>query len=408
MMIARTAAAVRRARAPTARAWSASCARATGSSARGCATWSPGTSSTSGPRRSSTPPGCGPTRSRRWSAAAGSSRSGRPRACTWWCRATGSTPRPGIITRTEKSLLFIIPWGSHWIIGTTDTDWKLDLAHPAASQHRHRLPARPRQLAAAGPAHPRGRRRGLRRPAAAAGRRVRLHQPALPRARRVQPGPGADRHRRRQVHDVPGHGQGRRRRRGPRHASARSRRSCTERIPLVGADGYLGAWNSRQLTAARTGLRRAAGRAPARPLRHADVRAARPHRRAAGAGRAAGRRARSTSRSRPATPPRTRARCTWRTCSPGGPASRSRSTTAATPRPRRWPTWSPRCSAGTTHDVAREVEHYRARVAGRAGVPAPARRPDRRRGAAGRTGRAGGGQRPGLSVSGVAALANWP
>lgn len=40
----------------------------------------------------------------------------------------------GVITRTEKSLLFIIPWGSHWIIGTTDTDWSLDLAHPAASQ----------------------------------------------------------------------------------------------------------------------------------------------------------------------------------------------------------------------------------------------------------------------------------
>ena len=40
----------------------------------------------------------------------------------------------GVITRTEKSLLFVIPWGSqHWIIGTTDTDWQLDLAHPAAS-----------------------------------------------------------------------------------------------------------------------------------------------------------------------------------------------------------------------------------------------------------------------------------
>jgi glycerol-3-phosphate dehydrogenase len=40
----------------------------------------------------------------------------------------------GVITRTEKSLLFLIPWGSqHWIIGTTDTDWQLDLAHPAAS-----------------------------------------------------------------------------------------------------------------------------------------------------------------------------------------------------------------------------------------------------------------------------------
>ncbi|MDN5758330.1 MAG: glycerol-3-phosphate dehydrogenase/oxidase [Tomitella sp.] len=38
-----------------------------------------------------------------------------------------------IILRTEKSVLFVIPWGSHWIIGTTDTDWKLDLAHPAAT-----------------------------------------------------------------------------------------------------------------------------------------------------------------------------------------------------------------------------------------------------------------------------------
>ena len=90
----------------------------------------------------------------------------------------------GIITRTEKSLLFIIPWGSHWIIGTTDTDWKLDLAHPAASQHRHRLPARPRQLAAAGPAHPRGRRRRLRRPATAAVRGVRLDQPSSPASTR--------------------------------------------------------------------------------------------------------------------------------------------------------------------------------------------------------------------------------
>jgi len=39
-----------------------------------------------------------------------------------------------IILRTEKSVLFVIPWGSHWIIGTTDTDWNLDLAHPAATK----------------------------------------------------------------------------------------------------------------------------------------------------------------------------------------------------------------------------------------------------------------------------------
>ena len=38
-----------------------------------------------------------------------------------------------LILRTEKSVLFVIPWGRHWIIGTTDTDWTLDKAHPAAS-----------------------------------------------------------------------------------------------------------------------------------------------------------------------------------------------------------------------------------------------------------------------------------
>ena len=40
----------------------------------------------------------------------------------------------GMILRTEKSVLFVIPWDSHWIIGTTDTDWELDKAHPAASR----------------------------------------------------------------------------------------------------------------------------------------------------------------------------------------------------------------------------------------------------------------------------------
>jgi glycerol-3-phosphate dehydrogenase len=40
----------------------------------------------------------------------------------------------GIILRTEKSVLFVIPWGRHWIIGTTDTPWALDKVHPAASK----------------------------------------------------------------------------------------------------------------------------------------------------------------------------------------------------------------------------------------------------------------------------------
>ncbi|MEV6335743.1 glycerol-3-phosphate dehydrogenase [Nocardia vinacea] len=39
----------------------------------------------------------------------------------------------GLIMRTEKSVLFVIPWARHWIIGTTDTDWALDKNHPVAS-----------------------------------------------------------------------------------------------------------------------------------------------------------------------------------------------------------------------------------------------------------------------------------
>ncbi len=29
----------------------------------------------------------------------------------------------GLLARTEKSLLSVIPWGDHWLIGDTDTDW---------------------------------------------------------------------------------------------------------------------------------------------------------------------------------------------------------------------------------------------------------------------------------------------
>ncbi|HEY3010618.1 MAG TPA: glycerol-3-phosphate dehydrogenase/oxidase [Micromonosporaceae bacterium] len=39
----------------------------------------------------------------------------------------------GLILRTPSSVLFVIPWGGHWVVGTTDTDWRLDRDHPAAS-----------------------------------------------------------------------------------------------------------------------------------------------------------------------------------------------------------------------------------------------------------------------------------
>ena len=39
----------------------------------------------------------------------------------------------GLILRTERSVLFVIPWEEHWIVGTTDTPWEGDLAEPAAT-----------------------------------------------------------------------------------------------------------------------------------------------------------------------------------------------------------------------------------------------------------------------------------
>jgi len=46
-------------------------------------------------------------------------------------RITGDA---GLVLRTPSSVLFVIPWKSHWLIGTTDTEWSLDLAHPAATK----------------------------------------------------------------------------------------------------------------------------------------------------------------------------------------------------------------------------------------------------------------------------------
>ncbi len=39
----------------------------------------------------------------------------------------------GLIMRTDTSVLFVIPWGRHWVLGTTDTEYSYNKAHPAAS-----------------------------------------------------------------------------------------------------------------------------------------------------------------------------------------------------------------------------------------------------------------------------------
>ncbi len=39
-----------------------------------------------------------------------------------------------LISRTKTSVLFVLPWGGTWIIGTTDTPWRHGYAHPAATR----------------------------------------------------------------------------------------------------------------------------------------------------------------------------------------------------------------------------------------------------------------------------------
>ena len=173
----------------------------------------------------------------------------------------------GLVTRTEKSVLFVIPWGRHWIIGTTDTAWDLDLAHPAASradidyllEHVNKLLADPldhddvegvyaglRPLLAGKP----GRGVGSAGEGEAADGPAR--RPGLARAHRGQPGAGRGHGRRRQADDVPRDGARRGRPRRPR--PARRPASHTEQVPLLGADGFLARTNQRVALSRRHGL----------------------------------------------------------------------------------------------------------------------------------------------------------
>jgi len=159
----------------------------------------------------------------------------------------------GIITQTEKSLLFIIPWGSHWIIGTTDTDWNLDLAHPAASQSDIDYLLGQANTLLQDPLTPKdvvGVYAGLRPllfgESDSTSKLSREHAVSSPvRGLTVIAGGKYTTYRvmAKDAVDSAVHG-----------LERTVPKSCTERVPLAGADGYFGAFNSRQLTADRTGL----------------------------------------------------------------------------------------------------------------------------------------------------------
>src|SRR5665647_731212 len=153
----------------------------------------------------------------------------------------------------EAGQEFIIPWGSHGIIGTTDTDWNLDLAHPAASQSDIDYLLGQANTLLQDPLTPKdvvGVYAGLRPllfgESDSTSTLSREHAVSSPvRGLTVIAGGKYTTYRvmAKDAVDSAVHG-----------LERAVPKSCTERVPLAGADGYFGAFNSRQLIADRTGL----------------------------------------------------------------------------------------------------------------------------------------------------------
>ncbi|NYI05968.1 glycerol-3-phosphate dehydrogenase/oxidase [Allostreptomyces psammosilenae] len=159
----------------------------------------------------------------------------------------------GLILRTEKSVLFVIPWGRHWIIGTTDTDWDLDKEHPAASSadigylldHVNSVLATPLTREDVQGVYA-GLRPLLAGESDATSQLSREHTVAHPVPGLVVVAGGkytTYRVMAKDAVDAAVHG-----------LDYKVAESCTETVPLVGAEGYRALWNARARIAHRTGL----------------------------------------------------------------------------------------------------------------------------------------------------------
>jgi glycerol-3-phosphate dehydrogenase len=159
----------------------------------------------------------------------------------------------GIILRTPVSVLFVIPWGRHWIVGTTDTDWSLDKAHPAASRADIDYVLGMLNQVLAVPLtrdDVEGVYAGLRPLLAgeseSTSKLSREHTVAHPVPGLVMIAGGkytTYRLMARDAVDAVTHG-----------LDGKVAPSCTENIPLAGADGYQALWNSRHALARSSGL----------------------------------------------------------------------------------------------------------------------------------------------------------
>ncbi len=159
----------------------------------------------------------------------------------------------GLILRTEKSVLFVIPWGRHWLIGTTDTEWKLDKAHPAASRadidyvlgHLNAVLAQP-----LGHDDVEGVYAGLRPllsgESESTSRLSREHSVAVPVPGLVAVAGGKYTTYRVMARDAVDA--------AVRGLESRVPPSATDITPLIGADGYQALWNARHRLAERSGL----------------------------------------------------------------------------------------------------------------------------------------------------------
>lgn len=159
----------------------------------------------------------------------------------------------GLILRTEKSVLFVIPWGRHWIVGTTDTEWDLDKAHPAASsadidyllEHVNSVLAVPLTRDDVEGVYA-GLRPLLAGESEATSKLSREHTVAHPVPGLVVVAGGKYTTYRVMAEDAVDaavHGLDR-----------RVADSVTEEIPLLGAEGYPAMWNARERIAERSGL----------------------------------------------------------------------------------------------------------------------------------------------------------
>jgi glycerol-3-phosphate dehydrogenase len=159
----------------------------------------------------------------------------------------------GLISRTPTSVLFVIPWEDHWIIGTTDSDWNLDLAHPAASQADiDYLLAQANKLLTTPLTHEdiqgvyAGLRPLLKGESDATSQLSREHAVVTPVAGLTMIAGGKYTTYRVMAEDAVDaalHSMG-----------PAAPKSVTDRIPLVGAEGFPALWNARQGLADESGL----------------------------------------------------------------------------------------------------------------------------------------------------------